>query len=625
MNSLYIDVENALQIYNREPENRKLRDFYSGKTFFEIIGKGRNETMHSSFLAWLLDGRDLPDFGNDSQLMNFLDILVRRAGQQHIDWNKDAHFLAFRNAVLSRSVSLANIQAVPEKCVSDFVDDNLKKVIDPKKGKKDSVDLYISANVRGICEDISKLEIFIENKVYSPEGKWKDSGISQSRHDALLKEKGLSGMEYGQLTQTERYFWACQLNNKEKGVFRLFVYLKASSPRELDGMEQEAVCSNRKHYICINYQDVYDEVISPLLNSDELSDRTRFLLNEYIKSMSIPVTADLTEQDGSESDAATQVIMATTPDERIALNNYWGRNKRLIMAAVSALKSEDFEDKISQNEIARYEFIGEDGAVDCKEPLTSRAVLQKIWEMYAEDCCKDGKTGEEAIEQFNAFSYTTDKQARKYDIIDDNGELSCTGNKFQKVFSAALDEPALKKYVDRFAELKCDKKYYGLLMNFWSRNRNLILAALRVSGENDEISEDNKKALESVFKGLNGRDFSRYRVVFNNAIIGESLSKVGVIECLLSSLIWTGRQGKPNVGKANRKMSEWIPGKNTPQGWCCLSKDTTGSTCYKPITHNGTESGYCFYSTGWTMTGNFASLVNALESDGQYRIEKIDN
>ena len=43
----------ALMEFNNDLEVQELRNIYYNKTFLEVLGTGRRELSHSSFLAWL--------------------------------------------------------------------------------------------------------------------------------------------------------------------------------------------------------------------------------------------------------------------------------------------------------------------------------------------------------------------------------------------------------------------------------------------------------------------------------------------------------------------------------------------------------------------------------------------
>ena len=56
METKNIDIVKLLREYNQNPENKSLKALYSGRTIFDIIGKGRNETAHSAFFGMVIFG-----------------------------------------------------------------------------------------------------------------------------------------------------------------------------------------------------------------------------------------------------------------------------------------------------------------------------------------------------------------------------------------------------------------------------------------------------------------------------------------------------------------------------------------------------------------------------------------
>lgn len=46
-----INLKSSIIRFNADPSVKSIRDYYSVKSFMEIISKSRNETAHSSFLA----------------------------------------------------------------------------------------------------------------------------------------------------------------------------------------------------------------------------------------------------------------------------------------------------------------------------------------------------------------------------------------------------------------------------------------------------------------------------------------------------------------------------------------------------------------------------------------------
>ena len=128
-----------LDFYSNQ-ENVKLVNYYTSHTFFDAIKKSRSETVHSAFLAWLLEGKDFPNQGNNSTLMHFLQILLRRYEgiTNEMDPQEKAEFdTSLSDALFSGTLNLSNIKVETEKPVSDF---------QSGADQKDKLDIYISCN-----------------------------------------------------------------------------------------------------------------------------------------------------------------------------------------------------------------------------------------------------------------------------------------------------------------------------------------------------------------------------------------------------------------------------------------------------------------------------------------------
>lgn len=352
MKKFVIDVRKRLQEYNKNAAYKKLRDHYASKTIFEIMGKSRNETAHSSFLAWLLEGKDIPSSGNDCPLMGLLDIIIRRASEQGI-YNGDERFSRISKAVLSRSIDFENIKAKTEQNVLDLAKDSIregckkmlkdvsyviggsdksidiKELISPKgkRGKKDSTDIYITCDVQGKgLSDITRLEFLIENKVVSLEGKGKSNAN-----------------EYEEMGQSKRYYWAC---NKDgvKNVMQFFLFLTASASSDLEKGKKEknnAWCEEKDHYICINYQDIYDDILEPLITSERLSDKTELIIKEYVRSLSLPVMSSDSDGENDNKLGNRTTIMSTSKSERDSLLSFWNDNQDMLYCVMEVVEEID--------------------------------------------------------------------------------------------------------------------------------------------------------------------------------------------------------------------------------------------------------------------------------------------
>lgn len=147
-----VDVEALLRDYNKNPENIKLRSLYNSTTIFDILGKGRNETAHSSFLNWMLTSDEMRVTNTQHPLIGLLDTLTRRISQQYgqvnaqqSEENPYGNIAAISNALLARRLRLDNIKGGVEVPVSEItLDDGIRREVNEcSKTKKDSIDIYI--------------------------------------------------------------------------------------------------------------------------------------------------------------------------------------------------------------------------------------------------------------------------------------------------------------------------------------------------------------------------------------------------------------------------------------------------------------------------------------------------
>ena len=223
------DVKDLLLQFYSKQENMNLIDYYSRTTFFDLIKKSRSETVHSAFLAWILEGSDFPNKGISSNLMHFLQLLASRKKSKQDDSDFDDKLY---DAICTGTLELNDISIETEKPVQDF---------NSNANSKDRLDIYISCNTNLVSNNpnhSNQLEIFIENKVGSKEGE---------PHDVN------SEIKYETLNQTERYYSICSDNSK----YQLFVYLTVLSKSKLDDynnlVDDKCKC-NKYIQICYQYQ-----------------------------------------------------------------------------------------------------------------------------------------------------------------------------------------------------------------------------------------------------------------------------------------------------------------------------------------------------------------------------------
>lgn len=289
-----IDYASIMLQFNNDPDFIKLRDRYATKSFLEIMSTDRSETRHSSFLAWLLEGKDFPVKEQDHPIIHLLDILIRRESEQSSTEQSTEKLVpdAIKNMVLSRNIKSIQIHEVStEKLIRDL--STIQSI--------DRLDIYIHCTIEPKNGEAKEIEFIIENKVGSKEnGKKKQS-----------EDEGV-GIDYCNKTQTERYYFA--LNNdfenaKNQDSTKIFIYLTPISNADFGNFKDLKTKSKDKHFININYQDILDNIIEPLLSSEDISTRIHTLLEEYVLSLSLP--ALLEDKDKKKQNIKGSIIMAT--------------------------------------------------------------------------------------------------------------------------------------------------------------------------------------------------------------------------------------------------------------------------------------------------------------------------
>ena len=674
-----LNIELLLKQYNKDLKNKQLINYYLSTSIWDVLDKGRNETAHSAFLAWLLRDSNFVSSSKDSPIWGFFDIIFDRLSQQQIaDYTDNPLIQLFRNGVLARSINFPDIHVETEKPVYDLVEDSTKKALVQKykdsRGKSDSLDLYLKCSVSGI-KGLDAVEVLLENKIMSGEGKPKEKTVD----------------DYSSKNQTERYYWACK--ETPANCIRLFVFLKAMPSKDLDSIYSTktwpCTCNN---YICINYQDIYDGIIEPMLFESKLRERELFILNEYVRSLSMPMAFKDDIKDSLVKVDHEKIILATSKQERDQLNAYWIKNQKLLIAAIYAtenipkydlakhdwMRCEDSKGKLySKSEVIQYvydKYVSNKNAIFnrkrgsvlreifCKainlsegdvftrsgKPLPSNVdcIIQAIISSGALGILKeygieeDLMQGDDKVqiieivisafddildkyfpvilrEQFNAFKYKSKDRNMSFDVICDNDRVGeCSKSKIDGIYSSIKHDcnVELAPYTIGLSELKYDVVYQSVLNDFWNNNKDLVMAAVRVLSESDNISADVKKSISEVYSGLTNRDWSTYTASFNG-VQTDNLSKVRLVEWFIRTLLWPNRDGQiKDINEINALLKDKL----------CINKvvsDVAGKT-YQPLhTWEGSESGYFYLKTGWTADGkNFKKVLEYMIESGEYTI-----
>lgn len=278
MDKLQKRREQIITLKNSE-EFKSLNAYYRKKSFFNILGISRKETIHSYFLHWLFSADESHELGTHA-IRKLLEVLVLvknklQSGNSQLLFPAD-----IEDIIICGSYSLSHVTAEREHAISDGF-----------------LDVFITFDF--ISENIhKKLNIIIENKVKSKEGD----------------------------RQTWRYYHYGQGLAGET----IYVFLTPLSNREFE-MLPEPACECKK-FIGLNYQYLVNYVLEPCRNECGVKDAQVFI-EEYLRTLSQP-SLQYNERERGE------IIMAIGEKERELLLNFWQSNKDLLIAALTALSDD---------------------------------------------------------------------------------------------------------------------------------------------------------------------------------------------------------------------------------------------------------------------------------------------
>lgn len=264
-----------------------IKDLYSNGSYSEILSVGRRELSHSSFLAWLLDmnsSHGLSTF----PLMQLLRLTIRRGLKENVDMP----LKAYCSDIYNNSIVISEMSVKTEVTVTG--------------GRVD-----IEVCCKALIGDSEKtLKVIIENKVYSDE------------HDQ----------------QTCTYYK--HYTNGKKNEILVFIYLTPKHTDLLDLQDSPSCC---KRFVEINYQDILEEILEPSLDKN-INERTKFIINEYIRCLGMPVV-DFDNQNGPKNAKTYKyTIMATSKEVSKMLGDFWVKHENLLIAVMATLANDPNQD-----------------------------------------------------------------------------------------------------------------------------------------------------------------------------------------------------------------------------------------------------------------------------------------
>ena len=292
------EIRPLLTAFNLDPENDAVKSFFERDNIWKILDVQRYEPSHSAFLVWFFSQK----ISQYPHLMYLLNLLVSKADEKILSsgWNNTDDMKAFVNAILTGSYSIKTVSVTPEVVIN-----KLSKIPD-----SDRLDVFISCTIAIIDnsgnEHEKTLEIVIENKVDSSEGKEK------------VKDLSKCPTKYQRLQQTERYYFACSKEHKNRLKddvdYQFYVFLTPD----------RKPCKS-ENYVLISYQDLVDYVFENFLKRKDIEANSRSLIEAYLHNLGNPYNKNNKE------------IIAMDTEERNLLVDFYNRNKSLFEATIQAM------------------------------------------------------------------------------------------------------------------------------------------------------------------------------------------------------------------------------------------------------------------------------------------------
>lgn len=274
---------------------------------FSITRTLRQESMHSSFLSWLLDSTSKHELG-DFPIKSFLNgLLIVKTKSENA------------NAQLNDDLKKTIIECVNNDKIKLETDIQVEfNIISPISNKRGRLDILIIINFTDKSIN-KKLPVIIENKVNSFENK----------------------------QQTKLYYeWAEKKYDREHYYDPIYVFLIPSWNKYKPSQNE---------FICFLYQDLVDYVIEPSINKSS-NHKVIDNLKMYLHCLSYQI-------DSKKGDRS----MATSREEKDIINNFYKNNKQLFIEMITKMNEDENIDPLivetvdklaSHRDNSKYEFDG---------------------------------------------------------------------------------------------------------------------------------------------------------------------------------------------------------------------------------------------------------------------------
>ena len=261
--------------FANDPYLQLIKERDKTMSVMEIYGVNRKENNHSDFLDWLFDSS--ADHKLSAMPANkFMRMLAVKSADSLLNLDAKSATKDDEEQNLSSDELLAFLTGSNE-----VLDSRTYREVSGEKGR---TDIIFELTTR---TEPHKIRVVFENKITAPE----------------------TGGD-----QTVRYYGEYSKKDGYKNIY-VFNSSKRSVPQ----------CPK---FVCTAYQDIVDYVIDPLLILPDISDRTKFILKDYILAL---------EKSASVDKVIDKLVMAIGNDTKKLLTDFWENNSELISMMAESL------------------------------------------------------------------------------------------------------------------------------------------------------------------------------------------------------------------------------------------------------------------------------------------------
>ena len=344
-----MNIISEIQRFNADQRINKLHLMYEKNALLNCLSVSRREISHSMFLSELFKEDSFHEAGSQP-LQLLLETILYRAIKQDTrisETNNEVIFRSLKSAILARDLNICDIQVSTEESFND------------KSGNNGKVDILITCRVRPLQREnnnkcVEFLYIIIENKIYSKEN---DSQTQKyyEHFNAFLKNNASNLVD----TSLRK--------GGPRSIHNLYVYLTPASPAEIeDHTNIKCAC---KEYVKICYQDILDFILDPLLSNPYISQRGKFFIEEYRRSLGFSFENVESCQKSKSKTKINTAIMAIGKAECEELTQLWEDYSELFVAAINETNrsedeeneddTEDDNNKGNDGKLTRYDYKGQ--------------------------------------------------------------------------------------------------------------------------------------------------------------------------------------------------------------------------------------------------------------------------